>query len=152
MPKSKRLREMRRSARREMLAALTQLNDDDLRNIQCEFGREFNQKATALNEIRARMECVKLERQRRSTATSAGIHITDHAVVRYLERVKGMDIAAIREEIVALATASGKLGSKDRYARHECDGTDIVLGFNEIDGTVTTVFTKDENEMMEVVS
>lgn len=27
------------------------------------------------------------------------IHITDHAVLRYIERVKGIDVAAIRREI-----------------------------------------------------
>ena len=27
------------------------------------------------------------------------IHITDHAIVRYLERIKGFDVQAIRQEL-----------------------------------------------------
>lgn len=51
-----------------------------------------------------------------------GLHITDHAVIRYLERVRGVDIDAVRREIrsnVALATdypgATGILKDGFRY-------------------------------------
>lgn len=33
--------------------------------------------------------------------TPVDCHVTDHAVVRYLERCRGIDIAAVRAEILA---------------------------------------------------
>lgn len=152
MPRSKRLRALRKSVRREYLDSLATISDDDLLNLQKELGRELSQQATVLNEIRSRMEAAKLERKRRESVTSVGIHISEHAVVRYLERVKGMDIAAVREEIASLAMLNAKEGSSDRYARRSCADTNIVLGLNEVDGTVTTVFTDDESEMLDVPS
>lgn len=38
--------------------------------------------------------------------------VTDHAVIRYLERVRGMDIAAIRSEIAAKVARGVALGAK----------------------------------------
>ena len=51
------------------------------------------------------------------------VHITDHAVIRYLERVRGVDIEAVRREIRAKVTlaqdypgATGILVDGFRYA------------------------------------
>lgn len=39
------------------------------------------------------------------------IHVTDHALVRYLERVRGSDIAALRAEIAARVEVGVDLGA-----------------------------------------
>jgi hypothetical protein len=42
---------------------------------------------------------------------SAGVvAVSDHALLRYLERVKGIDVAAARTEIEALIGSAGMLG------------------------------------------
>lgn len=58
------------------------------------------------------------------------LHITDHAVLRYLERVHGVDIGAVRERIgAAVDTAAGaaeRLGVA-RYAVKRPEASYIVL-------------------------
>lgn len=49
--------------------------------------------------------------------------VTDHAVIRYLERVRGMDIAAIRNEIASKVARGVALGAK----RVTVDGFDYDL-------------------------
>lgn len=39
-------------------------------------------------------------------------HVTDHAVIRYLERVKGVDIDATRREIADIVRLGVKLGAE----------------------------------------
>lgn len=38
-------------------------------------------------------------------------HVTDHAVLRYLERVRGMDIEAVRRHIAALCAGAVACGA-----------------------------------------
>lgn len=47
-------------------------------------------------------------------------YVSDHAVLRYLERVKGVDIEAIRAELTSpiIATAAGQ--GCDTVLRHDC--------------------------------
>lgn len=62
--------------------------------------------------------------------------ISDHAVVRYLERVKGMDIAAIKKEILPDdVAAKTKIGGNGYYP---VNGQHKVRVKN---GTVITVFS-----------
>ncbi len=39
-------------------------------------------------------------------------HVTDHAIIRYLERVKGVDIEATRQEIADIVRRGVKLGAE----------------------------------------
>lgn len=62
--------------------------------------------------------------------------VTDHAVLRYLERVKGIDIEAVRCEI----------GRKvDLAVQHGAEGI-VVDGFcyKLLDGHVTTIWRKNQ--------
>lgn len=62
---------------------------------------------------------------------------SDHAVVRYLERVKGMDIAAVRQEIREVAaTGSPLIGDRIRVASGH------VFAISG-DGYITTVMPAD---------
>ena len=131
----------RDSARR----SLQVLPDADLVNMSHELGRAINQKAREVTELRGRLDMVRMERERRDTLTSTGIHISDHAVLRYLERYKGVDTKEIREEIAAMAKRSGKLDSGEQYVRHRDEETGITMGLNGVSNIVTTVFTEKEN-------
>lgn len=141
------LKKKRREARIKAMGAICDMPDDDLRNMMHELGREMNQKASEMNEIRARVDAVRLERQRRDTVTSTGLHISDHAVLRYLERHKGVDTKEIREEIAAIAKRSGKLDFGEQYSRSRDDASGLTLGINGVSNIVTTVFHDRENDI-----
>ena len=69
------------------------------------------------------------------------VEITDHAIVRWLERVKGVDIAKIREEMQSPA-----LDAAQEF------GCPVVIGRNGErmlvrDGVVVTVFSKRFGKM-----
>lgn len=65
-------------------------------------------------------------------------YVSDHAVLRYLERVKGVDIEGVRAEMMTSATAI------DRAAAFGCDT--VILGNGarlKLHGdTVSTVLAK----------
>lgn len=63
-------------------------------------------------------------------------NVTDHALVRYLERVKGMDMDALREEIAAQVHAA------DQVPEGLPEPTGVVVGafvFKLVGRSVTTV-------------
>ena len=62
------------------MALITTLDDIELKNLAHELGRELNEQVNVTNDIRTRLDAVRLEKQRRE------YHISDHAVLRYLER------------------------------------------------------------------
>lgn len=69
------------------------------------------------------------------------VEITDHAIVRWLERVKGVDIAKIREEMQSPALATAQEF-----------GCPVVIGRNGErmlvrDGAVVTVLSKRFGKM-----
>lgn len=65
--------------------------------------------------------------------------ITDHAIVRYLERVKGVDMDAIRAEMQSASLAAAvEFGAKVLIGRH---GERLVIR----DGIVVTVIAKARN-------
>ena len=55
--------------------------------------------------------------------------ITDHAVVRYLERVKGIDVEAARAEIAAIVSRGVQLGAQSVVLggmRYRLEGHHVV--------------------------
>lgn len=136
-------RSRRKRARQEAVAILAKLTDEELNNLRHEVGREMAMQSVKINELRARLDAIRLEVQRRNTSTPVGIHITDHAVVRYLERVKGFDVVAIRAEIGDLAKRA-KTERDGRMGRRRDPDTGLVIGMDEMSEHVTTVFGDDE--------
>lgn len=47
-------------------------------------------------------------------------YVTDHAVLRYLERVKGIDIEAVRAELTCAAIDTAAGFGCDTVLRHDC--------------------------------
>lgn len=69
------------------------------------------------------------------------VEITDHAIVRWLERVKGVDIAKIREEMQSPAlTTAQEFGCPVVIDRN---GERMLVR----DGVVVTVFSKRFGKM-----
>ena len=54
------LKKRRRIQREAALAAIATLSDSDLRNLSHELGRELNEQANVMNDIRTRLDAVRL--------------------------------------------------------------------------------------------
>jgi len=140
---SKSEKRRRKQVRQEAMDMLAKLSDGDLKNLRFEVGREMAMQSAKINSLRVRLDAIKSEFERRNTSTPAGIHITDHALVRYLERIKGVDVNAVRAEIgeMALRARSERDG---RMGRRRDPTTGLVIGMDENALHVTTVFGDDE--------
>lgn len=138
----------RQTLRDEAKAQLEAMSDSDLNNMCHELAREINARNQATNEVRIRLDWVRMEKERRRTSTTVGIHISDHAVLRYLERHKGVDTQAAREEIAAMGMRAGQLGSGNMYARRRDEQTGLTMGINEETNIVTTVFNETESKII----
>lgn len=148
MVRSRKERTRRRQVRREALETMQRLSDEELKNLRHELGREIGLQARVINELRTRQDAVKLEIERRDTKTPAGIHISDHALVRYLERVKGVDVEGARAEIGEMA-ARAQRERDGRTGRRRDSVTGLVIGVDEETTVVTTVFAERELPVFE---
>jgi hypothetical protein len=87
-------------------------------------------------EIRRQRQKLKIE------ALKAGERIvTDHALLRYLERHKGIDVTALRDELRALADAAEP--AKDMEHHWHPSGVIMVIGE---EGQVITVLSPEQAE------
>lgn len=77
---------------------------------------------------------------------SKQIEVTDHAVLRWLERVEGVDCNAIRRRIAIAALVAEKHGA--RAVRK--DGVTFILAYDEEGTAVTTVHTPHPREHLSV--
>lgn len=68
------------------------------------------------------------------------VSVTDHAVVRYLERVGGFDIDTLRREIARRVQAAANAGA----STVTIDGAVFVIVAGDNGPTVTTVMTRDQ--------
>lgn len=92
--------------------------------------RELSEKVRSVNILRD--EIRKLEGNNK-------VKLSEHAIVRYLERVKGVDISSIEQEIITeeLLSLVNSLGGTGTYPSK--NGYSIIVKNN----TVTTVTTPD---------
>jgi len=141
---SKVVRTRRRRAKAEAKVLTVNMTDDDLRSLVSELGRQVNIQSAILNEIRGRHDSAREEQNRRAAEKTYGIRVSEHAVLRYLERHKGVDIEAIRHEIAAMANAArkDKVGPKGTRVLGG-----IVLGVDEDSQIVTTIMTEAEEQI-----
>jgi hypothetical protein len=66
--------------------------------------------------------------------TTAGMTISDHALVRFIERVKGVSLDCYREEIAALISPAERLSVKDLAGTE-----DDCLAVIELGNSVVTI-------------
>lgn len=89
--------------------------------------KEYSQKVNSINSIKQEIE--KLEKIEKNE-----FRVSEHAIIRYFERVKGIDMEEIQKEIL-----NEKI--KEMTKTIGCNGTFPNNGFSVIikDSTVTTV-------------
>src|SRR5260221_9785400 len=106
---SKAAKRRRKRERDEALVIVAKLSDEELTNMEFELGRELGVRLVALRETQFRIDTIRTEQGRRKVARKVGgeeVRISDHAIVRYLERHKGLDVDGLRDEIAALIARS----------------------------------------------
>lgn len=72
---------------------------ENLKKEKQELGRDIAQSENSLAAMRMRHKILKNEIERRLTAETAP-SVSDHAVLRYMERIHGIDVEAVRKEIL----------------------------------------------------
>jgi len=81
------------------------------------FRSEYETSRDCLTDLRATLgdELAKVNQAISVARPARGLNISDHAVLRYMERVRGVDMEAIRAEIAA-AVAEGQQIAPDTVA------------------------------------
>ena len=90
------------------------MNPHELKQLQVSFAKakaELEAADRELQEYQKRVSslarrCQELERAM-AKQTEAGIHVTEHALLRYAERCMGMDVAQVTDLLKSIAGALG---------------------------------------------
>lgn len=124
---------------------LALLSDSELMSLQSETGKEMSSLGKKLSSRRSTLQLIKNELGRRSESRRAtgGFLVSDHAIVRYLERHKNMDMEAIRKEIFTLAKESKRLDGSDRFKNGNA-----VLAINQDKQHISTIMNIEEEELV----
>jgi len=121
-----------------MLATFPAMSNDELASLRVDLGRVAQVKASEQTIAHSRIARIT---QILRARTRGRWDVTDHAVIRYLERVKAVDVTAIREEIASIVDrASERVPVKGDATGLVANGlTFVVTG----DGRVVTVHPVD---------
>ena len=101
--------------------------------LEQEVAKLNKQQKKLTNEIAIKLSQLNNTKKKIDEIGSQGIVVSEHAILRYLQRVKSMDIEALSEEIVPKRTSC--LIQKSGSGRYEVD--DYILIVNN--GVVTTI-------------
>lgn len=117
---------------------IEQMPLDEVNSLRIELGREHADNLRASHLTRAKLDVIRAVMFTRKNGGEIGI--SDHAVLRYMERHKGIDVRSVRLELAEIAK-SHKLKkldvSGDSYITD--DGTKVVI----LGNVVATVYPKD---------
>lgn len=119
---------------------LDDMSDDELVAERAELGRQMKQLGSRVAAMHGRLGSINAALKRRRAADSDRFEITDHAVLRFLERAKGLDVAAVRAEIVTLLQRA--IGVKHEHGKGALRNGDLV--FLVKDRRVQTMYRTDE--------
>jgi hypothetical protein len=105
---------------------------DDLNDLRVALGREHHEHIEAAKLSRKKLDTIKNVMFVRKNGGQIGI--TDHAVLRYMERYKGVDVRAVREEINAIAQHRKLIEGTDGH--YEANGVTIILPQGAVIATI----------------
>ena len=133
------------SGRGDTKKQLQMLSDSELMSLQAEIGREMKNLGKRIGSKRSTLQLIKNELGRRSSErrSTGGFLVSDHAIVRYLERCKDMDIEAIRQEIFALAKKGKRVDGTDRFKNGGA-----VFAINQDHLSISTIMSLEEEELV----
>lgn len=127
------------AAMREEAAAL---RDDELHTLAISLLKQIEEMSKPITVLKTRLNFVNDERKGRRAGRDQFV-ISDHAVVRFLERKKGMDVEAVRDEILQMALRAAGGG----HRRHDAEsGLTFAMDKNSL--IVATVLTENEIDQL----
>lgn len=106
-------------------------NQDELLEL---LGQSESLNAQAENELSLRKNERNLIRRKlkKVRQNAVDLHITDHAVVRYLERVVGVDVEACKKEMLSKLPKDLQPSDKVEFVKISADGLQYVIRDNLI--------------------
>lgn len=113
------------------------LTDDELEDQIGDIAVVIGRLAGLLGELRREQGRLKHEKARRGLSERP---VSDHAIIRYLERCKGVEVEAARRELRRMADEATPAQDGEHHW-HEDTGTILIIG-NE--GQVVTVLSADQ--------
>jgi hypothetical protein len=121
------------------------LSESELMSLRFEIGQEINRLAAKRRAKLDLLALIKNEMAIRAETRqrNGGFLVTDHAIVRYLERHKGLDIEAIKGEIFTLANAGKEIEGSDRVKNGSA-----VLAIRKEARAITTILNDKEHDMI----
>jgi hypothetical protein len=140
----------RKKARSEAEIAIEKATLEELKNMRAELGREIAMRSKATQELQRRLNIVGSEIDKRKHLSTDGLFISDHAVLRYLERIKGIDMQAMRNEISEIAKRADKSGLRNESNSTIMDEeTNLTFGMSDTDGrTITTIYNEKDSVVL----
>lgn len=123
---------------------------DDLYGERASVGRQMHAVGKSYQELRMPNDFLT-RRIRQVTSGETGIGISDHAVLRYLERVKGVDMRAVRDEIRQRVSQQRMERHRDQIVKDgetSCaiyDGERVSTVWTEADPKPATTPIRSEN-------
>lgn len=125
----------------EKLDRFNTMSTSELHALRIDYGAIANVRAHEQSKIHARIRTITEILRRRER----GLEVSDHAVVRYLERYCGLDTDAIRAEIAAKVEAAenNKVDVTGEAVGHLIDGYVFVVARNSL---VVTIHPKKEDD------
>ena len=123
---------------------ITAMSDDDLLDLQSELGKAMGRCTSQIQRMRSNLTRCKNElRIRREGGRAEGqMIVSDHAVIRYLERHKKVDMAAVREEIRVMA----KRSKSERMEKRQ--GERLV----DTESGLTMIYSQERNSIATILS
>lgn len=119
------------------LTDVSLLSDEDILRERQELLSEYNRNLAQSSIISKRMARLKQElRVRRGKQEKP--FVSDHAVIRYLERVEGLDIESIRSFLLDKTPIDAEVNEHNSIILN-----DFVLKLSKDRKAITTVITKD---------
>ena len=114
------------------------MNEPEIRQRIAEISSEIQSGSNRLEQLRNERTRLK---KKLIDMGAAEREVSDHAVIRYLERIKGIDVEAARVELRQMANeADGFQGRRNDHYWH--NGSGLVLLLNKEGGVITILSEK----------
>lgn len=131
----------KKAKKRENDAVRTEIaamRDDEIHTLSISLQKQIAEMSVPVTRLKTRLGFVNDEKRRRRAGRDQFV-ISDHAIVRYLERKHGVDIEGIREEILTMALRAAGEG----HRRHDSE-SGLTFAMDRQSLIVATVLTENE--------
>lgn len=126
---------------KEELERIVNLSTDEIRTEHASCRAQYGALVRQCTELRRKLDLYTNEMRRRKEGDE-GMIVSDHAVLRYLQRVRGINVNAVRGEIRAIAAQ--KIAKKTCARIVEDSATGLRVAVSD-DDHVITVWTPAED-------